>query len=138
MNKQSFARATIFLNLSFGRVLLFVKPRVLRGVLIFLCALKASGLAQGSYLGFDRNDYPGDANLKTLRQRFFYSGYWLNNPPGENSNTWIGKRPDLEKAGFGFLVLFNGRLYKQLKHNPAQLAQADAQSAVASAKREGF
>jgi hypothetical protein len=106
--------------------------------LVLLLVLAADGHAQVAYLGFDRNDYPGDANLKTLRQTFSYSGYWLNNPPGENSNTWIGKRPALEKAGFGFMVLFNGRLYKQLKHNPAALAQADAQAAVAAAKREGF
>jgi hypothetical protein len=36
-----------------------------------------------SYLGFDRNTYPGDANLKALHQTFAYTGYWLNNPPGE-------------------------------------------------------
>jgi len=35
-----------------------------------------------AYLGFDRNQYPGDANLKALRQTFSYTGYWLNNPPG--------------------------------------------------------
>jgi hypothetical protein len=41
--------------------------------------------AQSAYLGFDRNDYPGDASLKALRQTFSYSGYWLNNPPGEKT-----------------------------------------------------
>jgi hypothetical protein len=106
--------------------------------LVLLVVFAAESHAQTSYLGFDRNDYPGDADLKTLRQTFSYSGYWLNNPPGGNSNTWIGKRASLEKAGFGFLVLFNGRLYKQLKHNSAELAQGDAHSAVAAAKREGF
>jgi hypothetical protein len=94
--------------------------------------------AQTSYLGFDRNDYPGDANLKVLRQTFSYTGYWLNNPPGENANSWMGKRGVLESAGFGFLVLFNGRLDKELKRNPAAFAQADAHAAVATAKREGF
>jgi Domain of unknown function (DUF1906) len=107
-------------------------------VLSCVCFAVCSASAQQSYLGFDRNDYPGDANLKVLRQTFSYTGYWLNNPPGENSNTWIGKRAALHRAGFGFLVLFNGRLYKQLKHNPAQLAQEDAQIAVAAAKRDGF
>ena len=68
-----------------------------------------------SYLGFDRNQYPGDNNLKTLRQTFSYAGYWLNNPPGETSNTWAGHRAAVESAGFGFLVLFNGRLYADLK-----------------------
>jgi hypothetical protein len=94
----------------------------------------------GPYLGFDRNDYPGDANLKTLRQTFSYTGYWLNNPPGASSNSWAGHRAAVESAGFGFLVLFNGRLYAQLKTvaNAARLGHSDAKAAVAAARREGF
>src|SRR5580698_8772386 len=75
----------------------------------------ASAAEQSGYIGFDRNDYPGDANLKTLRQTFSYSGYWLNNPPGAKTNSWLGKRKTLEEAGFGFLVLFNGRTYAEIK-----------------------
>jgi len=63
-----------------------------------------------AYLGFDRNDYPGDENLELLRQTFSYAGFWLNRPPGEEANPWAGKRRALESAGFGFLVLFNGTL----------------------------
>ena len=93
-----------------------------------------------SYLGFDRNEYPGDANLKTLRQTFSYAGYWLNNPPGASSNAWAGHRAAVESAGFGFLVLFNGRLYAQLKSvaNAQRLGKSDAAAAAASARREGF
>ncbi len=93
-----------------------------------------------SYLGFDRNDYPGDANLKTLRQTFSYTGYWLNNPPGEKANTWAGHRAAVESAGFGFLVLFNGRLYAQLKNvtNATRLGRSDAAAATAASRREGF
>lgn len=93
-----------------------------------------------AYLGFDRNDYPGDANLKLLRQTFSYAGFWLNHPPGEATNTWAGKRQALQTAGFGFLVLFNGRLSSQLKTvaNAAKLGRSDAQAAVAAARREGF
>ena len=93
-----------------------------------------------AYLGFDRNDYPGDGNLKTLKQTFSYTGYWLNNPPGEKSNSWAGHRGAVESAGFGFLVLFNGRLYAELKSvaNARQLGQSDARAAAASAAREGF
>jgi len=96
--------------------------------------------AQSAYLGFDRNDYPGDANLKTLRRTFSYTGYWLNNPPGERTNTWSGHRPAVESAGFGFLVLFNGRLYAQLKTvaTARRLGQSDARAAAAAAHREGF
>lgn len=109
-----------------------------RRCLIWLVISSTPLLAQNSYLGFDRNDYPGDVNLKVLRQTFSYTGYWLNNPPGERSNSWVGKRAALKSAGFGFLVLFNGRLDKELRHNPATLAQADAQAAVAASRREGF
>ena len=84
------------------------------GVAILSARLCANRLAQ-SYLGFDRNTYPGDANLKALHQTFSYTGYWLNNPPGEKTNTWTGHRAAVESAGFGFLVLFNGRLYAELK-----------------------
>src|SRR5579863_220612 len=93
-----------------------------------------------SYLGFDRNEYPGDANLAALRKTFSYSGYWLNNPPGESSNTWAGHRAAVENAGFGFLVLFNGRLYAELKTaaNAQQLGKSDAEAAAAAARREGF
>ncbi len=96
--------------------------------------------AQSSYLGFDRNAYPGDANLKALRQTFSYSGYWLNHPPGEATNTWTGHRASVESHGFGFLVLFNGRPYADLKSvaNAALLGQSDARTAAANARREGF
>ncbi|HEY1676766.1 MAG TPA: glycoside hydrolase domain-containing protein [Candidatus Sulfotelmatobacter sp.] len=96
--------------------------------------------SQSAFLGFDRNEYPGDSNLKLLKQTFSYAGYWLNNPPGASKNTWAGHRPAVESAGFGFLVLFNGRLYAQLKTEArAQiLGRSDAAAAVASARREGF
>ena len=93
-----------------------------------------------AYLGFDRNAYPGAANLKALHQIFSYTGYWLNNPPGERTNTWTGHRAAVESAGFGFLVLFNGRLYAELKSvaNATKLGNSDAQAAAAAARREGF
>jgi hypothetical protein len=93
-----------------------------------------------AYLGFDRNTYPGDAILKVLHQTFSFTGYWLNNPPGERTNTWTGHRAVVESAGFGFLVLFNGRLYAELKSvaNAKRLGNADAQTGVAAARREGF
>ncbi|HEX4650386.1 MAG TPA: hypothetical protein VH250_02670, partial [Granulicella sp.] len=81
-------------------------------VLLFLL-LPGCGFGQslgGHYLGFDRNDYPGDAALRTLRQHFSFVGYWITDPPGENQNTWVGKRSTLLAQGFGFLVLANGRL----------------------------
>jgi glycoside hydrolase-like protein len=118
-----------------------------KSIILVLFALAAAGAPTAArsqtdrtYLGFDRNDYPGDANLAALHQTFSYAGYWLNNPPGEKTNTWGGHRVAVESAGFGFLVLFNGRLYAQLKTvaNATRLGQSDAQAAVAAARREGF
>ena len=93
-----------------------------------------------TYLGFDRNEYPGDAALPLLRKTFSYTGYWLNDPPGAHANNWKGKRNIVENAGFGFLVLFNGRLYADIKKapDPSILGRKDAATAVAAAKQEGF
>jgi Rv2525c-like, glycoside hydrolase-like domain len=94
---------------------------------------------QHSYLGFDRNNYPGDAALPALRKSFRYTGYWLNNPPGEHGNSWTGKRALLKQRGFGFLILFNGRTYAELKNiDPSALGTADGKAALAAAAREGF
>jgi hypothetical protein len=96
--------------------------------------------AQQAYLGFDANDYPGDATLADLRRTFVFSGYWLNVPPGAKTNPWAGKRAVLLKNDFGFLVLFNGRWSKELKPpiDPADLGVRDAELAAAVAQREGF
>jgi Domain of unknown function (DUF1906) len=90
-------------------------------------------------VGFDRNDYPGDKLLSDLHRSFSYTGYWLNNPPGAKSNSWLGKRALLKANGFGFLILSNGRLDKELKgKDAAALGRSDAASAVSAAKKEGF
>jgi hypothetical protein len=95
--------------------------------------------SSNAYLGFDRNDYPGDENLAALRRTFAFTGYWLNAPPGATSNPWTGKREVVKNAGFGFLVLFNGRLDAELKKaDPQSLGHSDATAALESAQREGF
>lgn len=111
--------------------------------IISIALLSASQSLQAqtpAYLGFDRNTYPGDANLKALHETFSYTGFWLNHPPGEKTNSWIGHRAAVKSAGFGFLVLFNGRLYAELKTvaKATRLGQSDAQAAAAAAHREGF
>jgi len=105
---------------------------------VFIATGQSGG--NSTYLGFDANDYPGDANLKTLHQTFAYTGYWLSSPPGEKANSWAGHRAAVESAGFGFLVLFNGRLYAELKTvaNATRVGRSDARAAAAAARREGF
>lgn len=106
-------------------------------LLVFFLLLGSSAFAQ--HLGFDRNDYPGDANLLQLRKRFEYTGYWLNVPPGAKTNTWVGKRKKVEAAGLGFIVLYTGKLYKQLKGAEAEEpGSADGLAAAAAARKEGF
>jgi hypothetical protein len=102
------------------------------------------GLDNGLYRGFDRNDYPGAETMAALRKTFAFTGYWLNNPPGEQANSWAGKRAILRQQGWGFLVLYNGRLDAQILKaqkqgtKPAGLASRDAADTVAAAQREGF
>ena len=99
-------------------------------------------LAKGarSYLGFDLNEYPGDAALPVLRKTFSFSSYWLGPPPGEKRTTWKGKRSLLKAQGFGFVVLFNGRDSRNLSNDAdaRQKGILDSGSAAKSAQREGF
>jgi hypothetical protein len=91
-------------------------------------------------IGFDRNEYPGDAALPALHRRFAFSGYWLTSPPGAKGTTWIGKRDILRAQGFGFLVLFNGRTEKELAHakDVSLLGANDGEAAIMLAQHEGF
>lgn len=118
-------------------------------VLGAVMALSLSAVAQANgggrtYSGFDANEYPGDALLPALHKQFAFTGFWLNNPPGANHNPWVGKRETLVKNGFGFVVLFNGRVEKDIVaagkrgQTPAALGRADAAAAVAAARQEGF
>jgi hypothetical protein len=93
-----------------------------------------------TFLGFDANSYPGDALLPALRRTFAFTGFWLNVPPGAAENAWREKRSVVREAGFGFLVLFNGRLAQELHsaEDAAALGASDGRAATAAAQREGF
>jgi Domain of unknown function (DUF1906) len=92
------------------------------------------------YLGFDRNIYPGDAALPVLRKAFMFTSYWLSPPPGEKTNTWLGKRRLLHSQGFGFIVLYRGRASSEFKKSTeaSQEGTLDARNAATAAKNEGF
>ena len=95
---------------------------------------------QPFYLGFDRNIYPGDQALPTLRMTFSFASYWLSPPPGEKRNTWKGKRELLVSHGFGFLILYRGRDSSELKNESDATGKGiqDASTAAAAAREEGF
>ncbi|HTZ72456.1 MAG TPA: glycoside hydrolase domain-containing protein [Candidatus Aquilonibacter sp.] len=78
--------------------------------------------------------------MAKLAPEFAFTGYWLNGPPGETATNWTGKRAVIQSDGFGFVILFNGRLDKQLKSvaRATILGEGDADSAVSAALREGF
>lgn len=113
--------------------------RLFRTLILITVALTSTASAQ-TYLGLDRNDYPGDATMQSLRKNFAFTGYWLNNPPGEDRNTWKGKRSLLQSMGYGFLLLFNGREYKELKASgdAAGVGSRDAAAAVQAATADDF
>ncbi len=104
------------------------------------CRQGTNATPAGMYLGFDRNDYPGDEALPILRKTFFFTSYWLGPPPGEKKSTWSGKRGRLESKGFGFVVLFNAREGKALRglFDARQKGLVDAKSAARLAREEGF
>jgi Rv2525c-like, glycoside hydrolase-like domain len=93
-----------------------------------------------SYLGFDLNTYPGDAALPVLRETFSFGGYWLSAPPEAKQNTWVGKRRVMLSQKFGFLILYNGPLSRELKSSAqsGKKGTSDAANASAAAKKEGF
>ena len=113
---------------------------MLTAVLANVSLVIGAAAQQATFLGMDRNGYPGDANMQALKKTFAFTGYWLNNPPGATSNTWAGKRAALQQMGFGFLLLFDGREYAQLKASgdAAGAGVRDAQAAVQVAERDGF
>ncbi len=119
-------------------------PIALRKLLLLIVmplALASPSHGQRSYIGFDRNEYPGDSALPALRKHFDFAGYWLTNPPGARRNGWLGKRDLLLQQGFGFLVLANGKLDKEILAagiKPDALGRRDATAATATATAEHF
>ncbi len=112
---------------------------------ILVCSCASSQVTAGqdpspTYLGFDRNVYPGDDALPALRKTFAFTSYWLSPPPGEKTNTWRGKRELFHSQGFGFAVLYRGRESRELKTETKakEKGALDARNAAASAKEEGF
>lgn len=93
-----------------------------------------------AFLGFDLNEYPGDDALPALRKTFSFTSYWLSPPPEEKQTSWLGKRSLLQSQGFGFVVLYNGRLNKNLKSeaDAKQKGSADGGNAARLAHLEGF
>jgi Domain of unknown function (DUF1906) len=104
----------------------------------------AVGATSGGFVGFDRNEYPGDDTMAAMKKQFAFVGYWLTVPPGAMFNQWVGKRELLKQQGWGFLLLADGKFEAQILKaqkagtSPADLGRKDAVVAIAAAKSEGF
>ena len=120
--------------------LAFILLSCLVSIVRIAIAQAAQTQAHSGYLGFDRNDYPGDAVMTQLRQQFSFTGYWLTPPPEEKGNSWTGKRKVLEAQGYGFLLLARGRAPNKIRNATAarQIGTTDAREAARRAKTEGF
>lgn len=112
-----------------GAIAAILAAPVIRG-----SRVNAGSRATPAYLGFDANDYPGDTALPVLRRIFSFAGYWLSQPPGGAAVPWLGKRALLLRDGFGFLVLFNGRLERDLKNHSAPLNSVPPMRRLPSAR----
>ena len=104
------------------------------------CSFGQEAAERRGTLGFDRNDYPGAAGMRELRKEFAFAGYWLTPPPGTKTNSWTGKRREMESLGYGFLLLTRGRAANAIRTaaGARRMGAADAREAVRSAKAEGF
>jgi hypothetical protein len=122
--------------------------RRLKNTFLFIWAglLLCGGVSGGpgdvgrGYLGFDRNDYPGDAAMGDLRKQFSFAGYWLTPAPGAKTNSWAGKRKVLLAQGYGFVLLARGRAAGAIadRASARRNGGVDARDAAHAAKSEGF
>jgi len=124
-----------------------VKGRIARAavsaglILGFAAGTREQQASHGdAYLGFDRNEYPGDEGMTQLREQFVFVGYWLSPPPHGTTNNWTGKREKLSGLGYGFVLLYAGQEMGSLKRKQAASAagEVDAKKAVERARKEGF
>src|SRR5665213_1584312 len=120
------------------------KPATISVASATVTSLNAAPPSGNQFVGFDSNEYPGDAIMAAMHKTFAFTGYWLTVPPGATFNQWKGKREVLKQQGWGFLALANGKLEAQIAKaskvgtKPQDLGRKDAAIAVASAKAEGF
>ena len=120
---------------------IFVLALLAAGALPFLAAHQPPAPpSANTFLGFDRNDYPGDGALPILRKSYSFTSYWLSPPPGETQSTWLGKRALLQSQGFGFVVLFNAKESRDIKsvQDAVRFGTSQANTAAKIARLEGF
>lgn len=76
--------------------------------------------------GFDISHYPGDGALAAWRTASPYGwvGYYLSAPCHRSDTTWVGRRAQLEGAGWGTAVIYVGQ--QDWRYIPTILARQPA------------
>ena len=90
------------------------------------------------YLGFDIGEYPGDTamrNFITPNTPFHFTGFYLPSEANSYNTSWMNKRSFLQGLGYGFAILYVGRLRTELTY---QRGQTDGDEAVNKAIKAGF
>jgi len=94
------------------------------------------------FAGFDRSDYPGDAEMAWLRANtnFVWCGYYLGPAPSHPGTSWMGTRARIVALGMGIAPLYVGQQITGPGSQNPSLAQGgiDGADAVGLMGREGF
>lgn len=73
----------------------------------------ADEVTDGTFLGFDTFQYPGDAKMRAWRNAknapYSWVGYYLPQAPCHKGTTWAGKRQTLKDMGWGLAVVYVGQ-----------------------------
>src|SRR5260370_26123757 len=78
--------------------------------------------------------------MEELGKGVTFGGYGVTTRPGAKTNSWTGKRKEMEALGYGFLLLARGRAGNAIRTaaEAGKIGVADAREAVRNAKAEGF
>jgi len=98
------------------------------------------------HAGFDTASYPGDLAMEAFRERYAFSGYYLNSPchrdePAGEWTPWMGRWRFLTSLGYGLAVIYVGHQRNGVSPCTAttqswQQGQADAEDAITQAEKD--
>ena len=93
-----------------------------------------------AFLGLDTDQYPGDAMMARLRQRFAVTGFYLAPAPSHGDTGWMTRLQYLQGLRYGFLPVYVGQeLVGPGRHNvTAGQGVIDGADAARLARLAGF
>ena len=104
------------------------------------CACLASGRRRASTSASTGMSIPETTCCRQLHRSFSYTGYWLNNPPGDNQQYLDrqARHPQSERFRLHDPVSTGGWMPSLQARMRRHSAGPDAAAAISAAKREGF